>query len=106
MSTTTWSFSEKQIAETAFNRAYRRELQSLIEHVRARAGSINEIDDLWQLHDLLSARRHQLDGKYDSRDSSLIFVFAQLVKEKLLLVEELKGLNPDKISKIVALSKM
>lgn len=106
METITWSSEERQIAQTAFKKAYRREVQSLIEYVQTQAGSITEVNDLWQLHDLLSARRHQLDGKYDSRDASLVFVFAELVKQKLLAVEELEGINPDKLTKIVALSRM
>lgn len=106
MNTTTWTDKEKQIAKTAFNNAYQREVQFLIEYVRVQASSITEIDHLWQLHDLLSARRHQLDGKYDYRDTSLVFVFAQLVKEKWLAIDELEGLSSDKITKIVTLSKI
>jgi hypothetical protein len=36
--------------------------------------------------------------------SALVFLFADLLKEKWLLREDLSGLSPDKISKISALS--
>lgn len=64
------------------------------------------MDDIWQLHDFLSARRHELDGKYDDRESGLIFVFSNLVKEGWLSLDELDGLEPAKLSKISALTRM
>ncbi|HLO89483.1 MAG TPA: hypothetical protein VK203_31360, partial [Nostocaceae cyanobacterium] len=76
-----WSKTEEKIAEEAFRRAYEREINALIQEVREQASTLNELQDMWQLHDFLSARRHDIDGKYDYRYSVLIFVFARLVKE-------------------------
>ena len=42
---------------------------------------MTEIDELWQIHDLLSAKRYDLDGKYDARESMLVFTLAELIKE-------------------------
>jgi methionine synthase II (cobalamin-independent) len=103
---TTWSDTEQKIAQEAFHQAYDREIRDLMEEVKSRSASIQQIDDLWQIHDLLSARRHQIDGKYDARPSALMFVLAQLLKEKLISIDELKGLEPGKLAKIAALSKM
>jgi hypothetical protein len=61
---------------------------------------------MWHLHDFLSARRHEVDGKYDYRYSMLIFIFARLVKEGWLHLNELEGLDKSKIAKIAALSRM
>ena len=106
MSEINWSESEKQGAEKAFKRAYKREINSLIEEIKHKVAKITEIDEVWQLHDLLSARRHEIDGKYDYRYSVLVFVFAKLVKEGWLNPEELKFLERDKLAKITALTRM
>lgn len=101
-----WSQTEEKVARAAFDEAYNREIQALIEEVRARSGEIAELDDLWKLHDFLSARRHDIDGKYDYRYSDLIFVFARLVREGWLHLNELDGLEPDKLTKVAALTRM
>ncbi len=88
------------------NKAYERETLALLEKVRGQASLITELDNVWGLHDLLSARRHEIDDKYDYRDSVLIFVLAQLLKEKWLQLNQLEGLDKDKLSKIAALSGM
>lgn len=101
-----WSKIEKKIAQAAFERAYEREIKALIEEVRARAGEIVELDQVWRLHDFLSARRHEIDGKYDYSYSVLIFVFARLIKEGWLDLDELEGLDTDKLTKVAALARM
>lgn len=101
-----WSTNEQQIAQDVFEKAYRREISALIEEVRQRAGAIAELDEIWRLHDFLSARRHELDGKYDYRYSVLIFVFSRLIKEGWLHLEELEGLEADKLTKVAALARM
>ncbi|MBF2045866.1 MAG: hypothetical protein EDM05_018215 [Leptolyngbya sp. IPPAS B-1204] len=103
---TTWSQTEKQIARTAFNNAYQRELDYLVKTVREQSSSLTEIDDVWRLHDFLSARRHEIDGKYDYRYSVLVFVLASLVREGWLQLSELEGLAADKLTKITALTRM
>lgn len=101
-----WSKTEEKIAEEAFRRAYEREINALIQEVREQASTLNELQDMWQLHDFLSARRHDIDGKYDYRYSVLIFVFARLVKEGWLHLHELEGLEKDKLTKVAALARM
>jgi hypothetical protein len=101
-----WSDTEKKVAQTAFNKAYEREIAALIQEVSAQASSIAELEELWRLHDFLSARRHDVDGKYDYRYSVLVFVFSRLVKEGWLHLDELEGLERDKLSKIAALARM
>lgn len=101
-----WSEVEQNIAKTAFETAYTRETKALVLEISTKASKVSEIDDIWQLHDFLSARRHDIDGKYDYSYSALIFVFSRLVQEKWLAMEELEGLGVDKLSKIAALSRM
>jgi hypothetical protein len=101
-----WSKMEQKVAQEAFERAYEREIKALIEEVREKASAIAALDDMWRLHDFLSARRHEVDGKYDYRYSMLIFIFARLVKEGWLRLDELEGLDRDKLAKITALVRM
>ncbi len=106
VSETSWSETEKKIAREAFERAYERETNALIEKVREKASAIAELDDVWGLHDFLSAKRHDIDGKYDYRYSVLIFVLAGLLKEGWLQLDELKGLEQEKLAKVAAMSRM
>lgn len=106
MSDIEWSKLEKTIAQAAFEQAHTREMNALVQEVRERASAITNLDDVWQLNDFLSARRHEIDGKYNYRYSVLIFVFAQLVKEGWLHLHELEGLEADKQTKIKALTRM
>jgi len=101
-----WTQIEEDIARKAFDIAYKRETSALIDSVRHRASSLIEIDDMWRLHDFLSVKRHEVDGRYDYDLPTLIFVFAGLVKDGWITVKELEGLNADKIAKIVALTYM
>lgn len=101
-----WSKTEQNVARTAFDIAYKREINALVKDVHDRAATIVDVDDIWRLHDFLSARRHEIDGKYDYRYSVIIFVFARLVKEGWLHLHELEGLDADKLTKVSALSRM
>lgn len=101
-----WAMTEQQIAKTALKQAYQRETQALMQETRDRAGGVLQLEDVWRLHDFLSARRHDIDGKYDDDHSSLVFVLARLLKEGWLHADELSGISPDKCAKVSALSRM
>lgn len=103
---TQWSTEEKQLAEAVLQQAYKQEINSLINTVRQTITNLTEIDELWQVHDLLSAKRYELDGKYDTRESMLVFTLAQLLKENLIVLQDLEGLDKDKLAKISSLGKM
>jgi hypothetical protein len=101
-----WTESETQLAQKAFKIANERETRTLIQYACQKASEIKELDELWQLHDFLSSKRHEIEGKYDNRVSMLVFVFAQLLKEGWLNPDDLAGLGSDKLTKITALAKM
>lgn len=101
-----WTEIEKKIARNAFDKAYGRETDALLKQVREEASTIAELDALWRLHDFLSSKRHEVEGKYDYQYSALLFVFAGLLKEGWLHFSELEGLNQDKLSKVTALARM
>ena len=100
------SATEEKIAKQALQRAYEREISALMNNVRDRATSLNKIEDLWDLHDLLSTKRYEIDGKYVYNFSSIVFDFANLVKQKWLYLEDLQGLPSEMLSKISALARM
>jgi len=101
-----WSELEKKVAKSALDKSRKRESAALIEMVRNRAKEITKLDDLWYLHDFLSARRYDLDGKYDEEGLGFIFVLAGLVKDSWLDSADLEGLETDKLKKIKALTLM
>jgi hypothetical protein len=101
-----WSTAEKKIADQVLGKAYQRETTALINQVQQTITNLQCVDDLWQLNDLLSAKRFNLDGKYDGRESMLIFTFAQLLKEGWVELNELQELEHSKLTKISSLSKM
>lgn len=103
---TQWSEMEEKIVKQALQKAYERETSALLKTIRDRASSITELEDLWYLHDLLSTKRHEIDGKYAYNCSTVVFDFARLVKEGWLHLDELKDLNPETRSKISALARM
>jgi hypothetical protein len=98
-----WSGAEKQVAKRAFNAALEREFGKLLQQTREMAAKMQEVADLWRLHDFLTDKRRKIDEKYDYRYSQLIFVFGRLIHEGWLSLEELEGLHEDKLSKIKAI---
>ena len=101
-----WSKTEQIAAKAAFEKAYEREINALIEEVRHQSSTLTALEDLWSLHDFLSAKRHEIDGKYDYSYPALLFVFANLIKDGWLHIDELKNLDKDKLAKIAALTRL
>jgi hypothetical protein len=101
-----WTEIEQKVARFAFEQAYKREIEALMSQVRHKIDTLDELDDIWQLHDFLSARRYEVEGKYDFKYSILLFIFAGLIKDGWLQLNELEGLDEDKLAKVAALSRM
>lgn len=101
-----WSITEKKIAEAALKKAYDSEVEALIKSVQQRVSLITEPEDVWQLHDFLSASRHDIEGKYDDREPFLLYTLSRLVKDGWLELSELVELAPDKRAKVNILTRM
>ncbi|MFM7362178.1 MAG: hypothetical protein ACKO6F_00985 [Cyanobium sp.] len=99
-----WTEQEQAVAREAFDRAYARAVLVLIEKVKQQSESLESAEMLWQLHDFLSIERHTMEGRFDFRLNGILFVFASLVKDGLLNMDELSGLADDKRAKITAMS--
>ena len=95
-----WSKKEKAIARRAFEGAYEKECKDLIRQIQMRASEAKEPSNIWRLHDFLTKRIKEIENKYDYRYSMLNLVFARLMQEGWLTVDEIEGLSEDKISKI------
>lgn len=101
-----WSQEEKRIADTALKKAYKQETEALIANIRKNAANVTQLEDVWQLHDFLSAKRHDIDGKYDDREDFLMFTLSKLIKTGLLDKSDLQGLATDKQAKVTVLTRM
>jgi hypothetical protein len=104
--TTHWSSAEKNIAQIALEKAHQLEIETLISYVREQASQVVNSEDVWRLHDFLSAKRHDIDGKYDDRESFLMYTLARLIKDNLIILEQLAGLSADKQTKISLLTRI
>ena len=105
-SETEWSKPEKEIARKAYRAAYNKEIMAIAENVRKTAAEINEPSDLWKIHDYLTEKRKETDEKYDYRYSVLILVFARLMYEGWVRLEDLEGLSDAKLQKIRAIAEL
>ncbi|MCP9881348.1 hypothetical protein KBY65_02485 [Cyanobium sp. Alchichica 3B3-8F6] len=100
-----WTESEQAVAREAFDRAYGRAVDQLVASVQAQAVALGSAETVWELHDFLSIERHTIEGRFDFRLDGILFVFASLVKESLLQIDELAGLDAEKLAKIEAMSR-
>ena len=100
-----WTDSEQAVARQAFDTAYSRAIEQLVGSVQSKSQSLTTADSVWALHDFLSIERHTMEGRFDFRLEGILFVFASLVKDKLLQLTELDGLAADKLAKISAMSR-
>jgi hypothetical protein len=102
----TWSAAEKKAARAAFDLALARELKSIRQEAETMLRESPDDRVIWRVHDYLSGRRREIDGKYDYRYSVLMHVFPRLVAEGWLKTEELAGIGSPKVDviyKLVAL---
>ena len=100
-----WSQAEKKVARRAFDHAYEREVQEMMDRLRSQVAHMKEARDLWKIEEILRKKRKEIDRKYDYRYSQLIMVFARLMSEGHLEVEDLEGLDQEKINAIVFISQ-
>ena len=102
---TGWTEQEQAVGITALNRAQTRSIERLIADLHRQVIELESADQIWQLHDFLSIQRHGIEGRFEFRQESILFVFASLVKEGFLNLDELQGLDAEKLSKIMAMSR-
>jgi len=92
-----WSSIERAIARRCFERALRQELDAAIRSTKEIAAKIRQPSELWELEHHLTQIRKDIDRKYEYKYSKLVFVFADLVREGKLNIEDLHGLSEEKL---------
>ena len=102
----TWSRSEKVIARKVFDAALKRELEEIMREAKQMARQIKEPADMWELERFLTHCRKDIDRKYDSRASRLMWVLATLSCERRIRDEDLHGLGKDKLKAIRSSAKI
>jgi len=95
-----WSPDEKKVAHRAFDAALVRERLAVRRHVEALLRATEEGIVIWEIRDYLNDAARDIDYKFDFRYSVLITVFARLVAEGALAMDELAGLAEDKLAMI------
>jgi hypothetical protein len=101
-----WSVRELEIVHDLFTRARLRDQQRLIQELHEKINRIDQIDQVWQLHDYLSIRRHGFDGKSQFKLESVLFDLAEFLRDGLLVDADLRELDPDKQAKVRSLARM
>jgi len=91
-----WTQSEKKAARAAFESALSRERLAIRRHVDVLLRDTRDGTEIWSIRDYLNEKARELDQKYDFRYSVLITVFARLLAEGWLTMEDLGGLDTAK----------
>jgi hypothetical protein len=102
---TGWTEQEQAVGKIALDRAQTRTIERLIADLHRQVIELTSADQIWQLHDFLSIQRHGIEGRFEFRQESILFVFASLIKEGFLSLDELQGLDAEKLAKILAMSR-
>ncbi len=95
-----WSPGEKKAAHFAFDAALSRERAAIRRDIEAMLRDSNDQTEIWAIRDFLNGKARELDQKYDFRYSALIGVFARLMAEGWLTLEDLAGLDMAKLELI------
>lgn len=100
-----WTGAEKKAAYAAFNLAYERESQSVLQMLKQKMQALTSLDQLPRLVREMNGLQEHLSLRYDYRYSRLILVFAGLRAEGWLEAEELSGLSADKRQRIEEIAR-
>jgi hypothetical protein len=95
-----WNAHEKKVAHAAFEAALSRERAEVRREIESILRSSPESTEIWRIRDYLNEKAREIDYKYDFRYSVLIGVFARLIAEGWLTIEELVGLSSEKLGLI------
>ena len=99
-----WSSEEEQVARQAFNNGRQRFIESLISTLQSKCQELSTDESVWNMHDFLSTERHIFEGRSEFDYGNILFTLADLLKQQLITLDELEGLDPKKLAKIKAMS--
>ena len=104
MSATDWTLEEQTVARHAFELGKHRSITALINTLQEQSSQLDSAESVWQLHDYLSTERYQYEGRSEFEEGNVLFVLADMIKQKLIAMDDLQGLDQKKVSKIKAMS--
>ena len=99
-----WTQKEQDIARKAFEVGNQRSIETLIETLKIRSQSLATEDSLWALHDYLSTERHLHEGRAIFDFGNILFTLAEMLKQQLIALDQLDGLDPKKLAKIKSMT--
>ena len=104
MSATDWTPEEQTVARHAFELGKHRSITALIATLQAESSKLESAESVWRLHDFLSTERYQYEGRAEFDEGNVLFVLADMIKQQLIALDNLQGLDQMKLSKIKAMS--
>ena len=104
MSATDWTLEEQTVARHAFELGKHRSITALINTLQEQSSQLDSAESVWKLYDYLSTERYQYEGRSEFEEGNVLFVLADMIKQKLIAMDDLQGLDQKKVSKIKAMS--
>ena len=104
MSATDWTSEEQTVARTAFELGKQRSITALITTLQDQSSTLDTPESVWKLHDHLSTERYLYEGRAEFDEGNVLFVLADMIKQRLIALEDLQGLDQTKVSKVKAMS--
>ncbi len=95
-----WSATERKVARKAFDSAFQKECSQILSDVKKMAMDASKPPDLWDIRRYLDERLKEVERKYDYRYGVLPYLFARLLNEGWISLEDIAGLGEDKIEHI------
>ena len=95
-----WSATERKVARKAFDSAFQKECSQVLSNVKKMAMDASKPPDLWDILRYLEERLKEVERKYDYRYGVLPYLFARLLNEGWISLEDIAGLGEDKIEHI------
>lgn len=95
-----WTKADKNIAKELFELAKKRDYENLTNTIQLKFQSLSTPESIWDLRDFLNSKAKEFDKRYDYRYSVLDDVFAKLIFENILSLDELQPLSKKKQEQI------
>ena len=104
MSTSNWTVQEQNVARQAFEVGKQRSITVLIKSIQHQTQRLETPDSIWELHDFLSTKRFQYEGRSNFDLNNILFTLADMIKQDLINYDDLAGFDQKKMGKIKAMS--
>ena len=79
-------------------------IRDRITTLQEQSSTLNTPESVWKLHDHLSTERYLYEGRAEFDEGNVLFVLADMIKQRLIALDDLQGLDQTKVSKVKAMS--